>query len=127
MPMTRVALQVVTPLPIDLFLCRPCEQFLDLAGAGAPVHQETLGQYPQDLRRVAAELSSCLAVLRKRYGESIRVEVIDPQSLAGFILSLRHRVRRYPAFIVNGHRISVVEPHLLEGALQPFLSEPAVE
>jgi hypothetical protein len=124
--MTQVVLQVVTPLPIDLFLCRPCEQFLDLAGAGERVHRETLGQYPQDIRLAAADLSRSVADLRRRYGDSIRIEVVDPQTLPGFILSLRHRVRRYPAFIVNGRRTSVVEPRLLEDALRPFL-EPAVE
>jgi hypothetical protein len=125
--MKRVVLQVVTPLPIDLFLCRPCEQFLELAGAGGRVHQETRGQYPQEIRHAAAELSTCVTDLRRRYGDSICIEVIDPQTLPGFILSLRHRVRRYPAFIVNGRRTSVAEPRMLEDVLRPLLAEPAVE
>jgi hypothetical protein len=40
--------------------------------------------------------------LGSRYGPRLSIKVIDPQSLPGFLKSLRHWVRRYPTFIING-------------------------
>jgi hypothetical protein len=50
--------------------------------------------------------------------------VIDPQSLAGFFLSLRHWVRKYPTFIVDGREKVVGWDQIaLEAVLQARLSE----
>jgi hypothetical protein len=47
-------------------------------------------------------LSDWVMELSGRYGAGIQIRVIDPQSGLGFLKSLRHRVRKYPTFIVNG-------------------------
>ena len=41
-------------------------------------------------------------IAARRYGEAIEIRVIDPQSALGLWKSLRHWVRKYPTFIVNG-------------------------
>jgi hypothetical protein len=46
-------------------------------------------------------LSAWLRDLAVRYGEQLRVRVIDPQSPEGFYKSLRYWVRSYPTFIIN--------------------------
>jgi len=48
------------------------------------------------------QLSDWVAELSRRYGRGIQIRVIDPQSGLGFFKCLRHRVRSYPTFIVNG-------------------------
>jgi hypothetical protein len=48
------------------------------------------------------QLSDWVMELSGRYGPDIQIRVIDPQSGVGFFKCLRHRVRRYPTFIVNG-------------------------
>jgi len=48
-------------------------------------------------------LSSLVVELVERYKNRITIYIIDPQSLLGFYKSLRHWVRKYPTFIVDGH------------------------
>lgn len=45
--------------------------------------------------------------LVERFGDDIIVHVIDPQSLRGVMKSLRHRVRRYPSFVVDEQELIV--------------------
>jgi hypothetical protein len=66
-------------------------------------------------------LSDWLIDLSARYGERILIKVIDPQSLEGFFKCLRHRVRRYPTFIIKGpqkQKLTGWDREALEAALQ---------
>ena len=38
----------------------------------------------------------------RRYGDRVRIVLVDPQSLGGFWKLIRHRIRRYPTFLVDG-------------------------
>ena len=58
--------------------------------------------YPADLLQEHIRLSDWVIELSERYGSNIQIRVIDPQSGLGFFKCLRHRVRKYPTFIVNG-------------------------
>jgi hypothetical protein len=49
----------------------------------------------------AGRLSAWLQDLSARYGEQLRIHIIDPQSPEGFFKSLRYWVRRYPTFIID--------------------------
>jgi nucleoside-diphosphate-sugar epimerase len=51
----------------------------------------------EDGRRI----SDWLQEVAGRYGEQLRIRVMDPQSPEGFYKSLRYWVRRYPTFIIN--------------------------
>jgi len=77
-----------------------CEQFFQQAGIGEPVHRPELDQYPDYAIQDAAKLAEWLFDLAQRYGNWFRIQVINPQSLQGFLLSLRYWVWSYPAFIV---------------------------
>lgn len=59
-------------------------------------------EYPPELLQEHMRLSDWVMELSERYGRGIQIRVIDPQSGLGFYKCLRHRVRRYPTFIVNG-------------------------
>jgi hypothetical protein len=59
-------------------------------------------EYPADMLRDHIRLSEWVMELSRYYGTGIQIRVIDPQSGLGFFKSLRHRVRRYPTFIING-------------------------
>lgn len=69
-------------------------------------------------------MSDWLVELAHRYGDDLRVKVIDPQSLEGFVKSVRHWVGRYPAFILAGHEEYVGwDEDALDGVLQARISE----
>ena len=45
-----------------------------------------------------------LIELAHRYGNAVRIKLIDLQSFEGFLKSVRYWVRRYPAFIIAGRK-----------------------
>ncbi len=58
--------------------------------------------YPLELKEEYVKLSGWMRELSQRYKNRILIKVIDAQSILGVYKSLRHRVRKYPAFIVEG-------------------------
>ncbi len=72
------------------------------SGIGEKVHQEIMRDYPADVLADHVRLSDWVVELVERYGPDIRIRVIDPQSGLGLWKSVRHWVRRYPTFIING-------------------------
>jgi len=65
------------------------------------VHREIQVAYPPEVREEAGRLAAWLQDLSTRYGEQLRIHIIDPQSPEGLFKSLRYWVRRYPTFIIN--------------------------
>jgi hypothetical protein len=88
-------------MPTDFFHCSHCEQLFAVTSIGAAVHREIKADYPSDMLEDAGRLAAWLQDLSTRYGERLHIRVIDPQSLEGFVKSLRYWVRRYPAFIID--------------------------
>jgi len=57
--------------------------------------------YPDEWRK---DFEATLALVKQAVGvcgSGLTVHWSDPRSLRGFYLSLRHRVRRYPAFVLS--------------------------
>jgi hypothetical protein len=79
-----------------------CEQIFSQAGIGHRVHQEEIDQYPQDIRQEFTRLADWLFEMAHLYGDQIHIKLIDPQSIEGFLKSLRYWIRTYPTFIING-------------------------
>jgi hypothetical protein len=97
-----IRLEILALVPTSYDQCASCETLYDQAGIGEKVHQEMLRAFPAELLQDHARLSSWVEELSRSYGASIQIRVIDPQSGVGLYKCLRHRVRRYPAFIING-------------------------
>lgn len=88
------------------------------SGIGEKVNQEIMREYPADLLADHLRLSDWVVELVAQYGPDIRIRVIDPQSGLGLWKSLRHWVRRYPTFIINGrHKHSGWDKESLNAAL----------
>ena len=96
-----VTLEVISLTPTTHFHCAHCEFIFSQAGLGKKVHKPD-EQYPPEFMEESHRLATWLEELSARYGPRLSIQVIDPQSFLGFFKSLRHWVRRYPTFIVNG-------------------------
>ncbi len=106
-------------MPTGLYHCAGCEHMLDLAGVGAAVHRQIEADCPPELLAEAQRLAAWLQDLAQRYAERLRIRLLDPQSPRGLGRALRHGIRRYPAFIINGRRSHVGwEAAPLEQALE---------
>lgn len=53
----------------------------------------------------AYRLLSFLDRLLREFGRRITIHLVEPMSLVWMMRVLRHRPRRYPAFVVGGRRV----------------------
>lgn len=114
-----IQLDILSLVPITYQQWPSCEAFFNQSGIGQQVHRQILSEYPKKLLEEQHQLSTLVVELMKRFGENIRIQVIDPQSLPGILRSLRYRVRKYPAFIVDGQKLIVGwDPETLTRALE---------
>jgi hypothetical protein len=114
-----VSLEVLAHVPADFFHCGHCECLFGVAGIGKSVHSEIQTSYPQDVLEEAKRLMEWLWTLSERYGECLRIRVVDLHSIEGFFNSLRYGLRRDPAFIVDGEATQTGwEPDALDQLLE---------
>lgn len=100
--MDSIQLEVIYPLPQSWGFCLTCEVMLDRAELGDGPYERGLEEYPADWQEEYQRLASLFVNLSSKYGDNVLIRVIDPRTVQGMISALRHRVRRYPAFIVQG-------------------------
>lgn len=88
------------------------------------MHNQILAEYPKDILEDHYRLSALVVELINRYNHDIVIHVIDPQSLPGIFKSLRYRISKYPAFIINNREIIAGwNPTALDQALESYYSQ----
>ncbi len=126
--MPCIDLKVIAQVPTNFFHCMHCEQLFRQAGISEPVHDSVGGQYPEDFLQDALDLADWLHDLQQSHQKYLRIEVIDPQSIQGFYFSLRHWVRRYPAFIISHRKVYVGwDREALDRILHAYLPQAVAE
>jgi len=100
--MKPILLEIVTRVLTTYDHCHHCEVIFDQAGLDKKFHQKELNEYPPDLKEEFAKLSEWTKELTRLYKHRLLIKLVDVQSLLGIYKSLRHRIRRYPAFIIEG-------------------------
>jgi hypothetical protein len=71
-------------------------------GLDQKFHQRETDEYPLDLKEEYAKLSDWIQDLARLYKHRLFIKLIDVQSPLGIYKSLRHWIRKYPTFIVEG-------------------------
>lgn len=102
-----IKLEILSLLPITYKQCPSCEGFLDQSGIGKQVHNQILGEYPRELLDEQRQLSTLVVELINRFSDVLSIHVIDPQSLPGILKSIKFRVRKYPAFIIDDQELII--------------------
>jgi hypothetical protein len=103
--MKPVTVQVITYAPTVFYHCQHCELTFQEMGIGERLRrQEAAESLPADLGQDFAVLSDWIRQIVQRFGPRIHVKVIDAASIEGFVTSVRYRVGRYPAVIVDGEK-----------------------
>jgi hypothetical protein len=100
--------EILAYAPTEFFHCQHCELVWNQVGLGARVHQEQRrsGLLPADLEAEYAAVSDWAYDAAGRYGDRLSIKVVDAASLEGVVKALRHRVRRFPAFVVGGQKLA---------------------
>jgi len=116
-------LEVLTYAPTAFFQCRHCEAVFDETGLGRGIREEQLAKgLPPELLEEYARVSDWVRRVAAAHGGRIALDLIDVASVRGFWKTLRHRIRRYPAVIVNGRVAASLEA--AEAAIGEPLSVP---
>ena len=102
-PEKPIRVEVLAYAPAAFFHCRHCEVVWQEAGVGKPLRQEQLdASLPDDLKQEYQELSDWVRQMGAAYGERVTFSVIDAASIEGWLKSVRYRLHKYPAVIVDG-------------------------
>lgn len=116
--MPPIRLDVVAPVPEGWGLCQSCEVLLASARLDQAPPERGLDELPPEWRADFQRLSALIFDLADRYGARITIRVYDPRSLPGLLKAVRHRVRRYPTFVIAGRdRVVGWDDAALEQAL----------
>jgi hypothetical protein len=106
-----LAIEVLAYAPTVFYHCQHCELTFQQVGIGDRVHRQHAREaLPDDLRDEFHALSDWIHSLGEEYGPRVQVKVVDAASIEGVLKSLKHRVSRYPAVILDGDRF--VRPDL---------------
>jgi hypothetical protein len=101
--MKPVSVQIITYAPTIFSHCQHCELTFKEMGIGERLRRrEAAEALPEDLAREFQAVSDWVHGLIERHGGRLRIDVLDAASIRGFLTSLRHRVGRYPAVIIDG-------------------------
>jgi hypothetical protein len=100
--MKPIRLEIVTKVITFFDHCRRCKVLFDQTGLDQKLHQKEMDEYPSDLKEEYRNLSDWIRELSRLYKHRLQIRLIDVQSPLGIYKSLRHRIRAYPAFIVEG-------------------------
>ncbi len=99
--------EIVTYAPTAYFHCLHCEVVWQQTGFGHDVHREQAASaLPADMLHEYQQVSDWVRHLKDAFGDRVSVRVIDAASFDGLWKSLRHRVRRYPAVILDGRCVA---------------------
>jgi hypothetical protein len=119
--MPPVPVEVIVPLPEGWGICLSCEMLMARANLDKAPAERGLEEYPPEWQEDFHRLSDLVLDLAARYGNDVLIRIWDPRSLQGLLRSIRHGVRRYPTFVVAGHKISGWDTARLEQTLAEAL------
>ena len=103
-----MTVQVITYAPTVFSHCQHCEIAFGEVGLGERIRrEEAASALPPDLALDFARLSDWVRAIVDRHGPRIHVEVIDAASVEGVLASVRRRLWRHPAVVVDDQAVAV--------------------
>jgi hypothetical protein len=103
--MKPILLEVIAPMLSTIEMnCRPCRFMFDTVGIGSKYRRTSASEYPEEWRQAVGHLSDWICTMSNLYRHRIKIKVIDAQSPLGLWMQLRHRLFRFPAFVVDKKR-----------------------
>lgn len=117
--------EILAYAPTEFYHCQHCEIVWGHLGLGDRLHaEERTNALPADLQAEYAAISDWALQAFDRYGDRLTVKVIDAASIEGVYKAVRHRARRFPSFIIDGHeRIVGFDRKRLDSMLADRLEE----
>ena len=106
--MNPILLEIVAPMLSTLEISsRGSGLIFGSLGLKNKYRSATVNDYPEDWKEAVDYLSRWVKQISNLYRHRIRIKVIDAQSPLGFWKQIRHRVFRFPAFIVDKKKVYI--------------------
>jgi len=100
--MHPIRIEIVTPMLSTLDIgARGYGLVSSALGLNAKWRRAAIDEYPDDWKEATAYLTRWVNEISRFYRHRVRIHIIDAQSPIGLWKQLRHRVFRFPAFIVD--------------------------
>ncbi|MBU1905117.1 MAG: hypothetical protein KJ573_16185 [Proteobacteria bacterium] len=100
--MKTILVEIVAPmLSTSEMNCRGCGLIFGSLGLRGKYRGACVNEYPGDWKEAVDYLSRWVKQISHLYRHRVKIRVIDAQSPLGFWKQIRHRVFRFPAFIVD--------------------------
>jgi hypothetical protein len=115
--------EIITYAPTAYYHCTHCEVAWREMGASNRIHQEQIeSSLPPDLAEDYQAISDWVREAFRLYCDQLLIKVIDAASLEGFVKSIRYRIHRYPAILMDGTKFTGdnVLPHASEALAALF-------
>lgn len=127
MRLEPLAIEVITYAPTEFFHCTHCEVVFHHLGVGQKIHAEQRAAgFPDDLKQEYTRLAAWVESVVSRHPEQVRFKIIDAASIEGVFKSLRYRVRKFPAIIIDGkERIEAGDYERATALVEQRLAAPA--
>jgi hypothetical protein len=101
--MRPITVEIVAYTPTEFFHCMHCEVVWHEGGIGQKIHAEQrAAALPAELAAEYAEMGCWAADLVDLYGDRIRLQIVDAVSIEGFFKTVRYRLGKLPAIVVDG-------------------------
>ena len=97
-----ILVEVVAPMLSSVEMsCRGCGAIMQSLGMRSQDRKSCVDGYPDDWKFAVESLSKWIGDLSRLYRHRIMIRIIDAQSPHGLWKQLRHRIFKFPAFIVD--------------------------
>jgi hypothetical protein len=97
-----VEVEVITlMLTIQTEECKNCRLIFEDTDIKRKFADKEMNEYPEDMKKDVLHLSNWIRELAQDYSDRIQIKVIDALSPLGLYKSIRHRIRKFPAFIIG--------------------------
>ncbi len=98
-----IVIEVLVYAPTMFFHCQHCEFVWQQTDGSPRFHEEQVeSSIPEDLKQEYQRLSDWVLDVAEDYKSRVVFKIIDAASIEGVFKSLRYRVRRFPAMVVDG-------------------------
>ena len=123
--MHRIVVTVLTRVPERPGLCAWCASFLDELGLTARARTEADPALPEEDGAAWRSLVAWADRLADIHLGRLRFRFLDPATPLGVWLVLRHRIRRFPAFIFpDGSVVTGWQPASVESQIDELVARP---
>jgi hypothetical protein len=99
--MKTISIEVVSNFLTTYSHCTRCEVIFRESGLGPEANRGDIKGYPAELKEEILKLSDRIGELKQLYKHRIHIRLTDAQSPRGIYKSFIHRLRQYPAFIIE--------------------------